>query len=504
NLCVVGDPDQSIYGWRGSDIRNILDFERDFPQARVITLALNYRSTPSILKVADHLIQFNRKRKPKNLLTNNPPGPPVRVITFETGLDEADNIARRIQAGVAAGRHRYRDVAVFLRINALSRVFEQAFVQQRIPYQIVRGLAFFERKENRDVLAYLRLLLNPRDDISFLRIVNEPARGIGKVSLQHLQTYAEPREIGLLEAAGQVDRVPAIKGKAATGLREFTHLMAQLRAHIEDTPEELIRLVLDLSGYRRMLQDSTDPEDADRLANIEELITAAKQFTADDDSRTIGAFLENITLASDLDGWNEEQDCVSVMTLHAAKGLEFPVVFMPAVEQGLLPHERSLKDDELEEERRLAFVGMTRAKQELTLSHSRLREFRGNTLYAVPSMFLEELPEEDIEAIDLSASGAGSGRAMREWRGGGTAADDGWLDAGVVPRSKDKLQTHAATPSGTQRDYAVGTKVQHDTYGTGRVIAVSGYGAMRKVKIRFAAAGERTFLTAKAKLTIVT
>jgi DNA helicase-2/ATP-dependent DNA helicase PcrA len=496
NICVVGDPDQSIYGWRGSDIKNILDFERDFPGARILTLERNYRSTKSILRAASHLIAHNKQRKPKDLITENPVGQPVAVLTFETGLDEAEGIARRIRDAVEGKKRIYRDHAVFLRINALSRALEQAFVRQRVPFQIVKGLAFFERKENRDVLAYLRLLLNPRDDLSFLRIVNEPARGIGKVSLEHLKTYAEPRELSLLAATGEVARLPQIKGKAATGLRDFAQLMRDLTPSLEQPPDEVIRQVLDRSGYRQMLKDSKDAEDQERLANIEEMITAARQFASEDNSRTISDFLENITLASDVDGWDEELDCVSIMTLHSAKGLEFPVVYMAAVEQGLLPHERSLaKESEVEEERRLAFVGMTRAKEELYLCHARLREFRGNTLYAVPSMFLDELPPDGFEALDLSASAGGTPRAIAEWRSGSKVAESGWADAGVTPRF--------AEPKAGDGGYTKGMTVRHAKYGLGKVTEVSGFGAQRKLKVRFKDAGERTFLVSKAKLEIV-
>jgi DNA helicase-2/ATP-dependent DNA helicase PcrA len=504
NLCVVGDPDQSIYGWRGSDIRNILDFERDFPDARVITLDRNYRSTKAILHAASHLIDHNRRRKPKDLFTDNPAGPPVTTLTFETGLDEAEGIARRIAAAVRDGKRAFRDFALFLRINALSRTLEASFLRHRVPYQIVKGLAFFDRKENRDVLAYLRLLLNPRDDLSFLRAVNEPTRGIGKVSLEHLRAYAEPREMSLLEAAGHVSQIPALKGKAAAALRDFAVLMRELGQLRDGAPDEVIRSVLDRSGYRLMLKGSSDEEDQERLANIEELITAAKQFAAEDRSLTIADFLENITLASDVDGWDERQDCVSIMTLHAAKGLEFPVVYMVAVEQGLLPHDRSLaRDEELEEERRLAFVGMTRAKEELYICHARLREFRGQTQYTVPSMFLEELPADGVESVDLSTSGGGTARAMNEWRGGGPAAEAGWEEAGVHYRPGADRGRATDGPAGAGQDYAKGMLVRHETYGQGKVTDVSGYGAMRKVKIRFAKAGERTFLVEKAKLTIV-
>lgn len=499
NLCVVGDPDQSIYKWRGSDIRNILDFERDFPQARVITLGENFRSTKTILQVADHLIAFNKQRKQKTLIPTGPQGEPVKVLQFESAVDEAEQVVQRIRKAVDAGNYNYRDFAIFLRINALSRNLESAFIRARVPFQIVRGLAFFERKENKDILAYLRLLLNPRDDLSFVRAVNEPARGVGKVSLDHLQSYAEPREMNLLGAVRELDKIPAIKGKAATGLRSFAKLLEELQPLLEGPPDEVIQQVIDRSGYRRALQTSGDPEDEERLANIEELITAARQFHAEDSSRTLAEFLENITLASDVDGWDQKQDHVCVMTLHAAKGLEFPVVYMLAMEQGILPHERSLtKDEELEEERRLAFVGITRAKEQLYLTHCRLREFRGQTLYAVPSMFLEELPEGDVQAEDLSASAAQ--RNAASWRTGNWSVSQAWQDTGIPLAKPRKQVTVPAPPPG--KNFGEGVLVQHDVYGIGRITGVLGHGAARKLKIRFSS-GERTFLADKARLAIV-
>jgi DNA helicase-2/ATP-dependent DNA helicase PcrA len=453
------------------------------------------------LHLASRLIAGNRQVLKQDLHTHNAQGQPVTLFTFETGLDEADAVARRIREAVQKRKRLYRDHAVFLRMNALTRVLEQAFVRHGVPFQIVKGLAFFERKENKDVLAYLRLLLNSKDDISFLRAVNEPARGIGKVSLDHLQAYAEPREMGLLAAAEQVAKIPAIKGKAARGLAEFAAIMRDLNQHRDAPPAELINHVLDRSGYRAMLKGSTDTQDQERLANIEELVTAARQFAAEDSGRTVADFLENITLASDVDGWDEQQDCVSVMTLHSSKGLEFPVVYMPVLEQGILPHERSLAhNEEIEEERRLAFVGMTRAMEELYLSHARLRDFRGQTMYAVPSMFLEELDgvsQPWIERVDLSASAAGTSRALDEWRSGSKAAEQGWIDAGVLPRAKKD-----GSPAGGSV-YREGMLVRHETYGHGRVTEVSGHGALRKVKVRFSSSGERTFLVDKAKLAIV-
>jgi ATP-dependent DNA helicase UvrD/PcrA len=501
NLCVVGDPDQSIYKWRGSDIKNILDFERDYPDARVITLDKNYRSTPAILRAADAVIANNRQRKKKILRTDNQEGEPVRALTFDTGLDEANQVAQRIKDAVQAGKYTYRDFAVFVRMNALTRTLESAFIQRGVPFQIVKGLAFFERKENKDVLAYLRLIVNPADNISFLRAVNEPARGIGKVSLDHLQAYAELNQVSLLEAAGQVAKIPAIKGKARDGLREFHRLVGELRGLVESPPEDVIRAVLDKSGYREMLRASADDDDVDRLANVEELITSAKQFAAEDGTRTIRDFLEQITLASDVDSWDERQDCVSVMTLHAAKGLEFPVVYVIAMEQGILPGERSLtKEEDVEEERRVAFVGITRAMKELYLSHARMRDFRGQTLYAIPSMFLEELPDEVVQ-VDLGAHG-GRSPAQDLWRGGPRAATAAWAELGHAPLPP--AVPHTVTSNAGGDGYEKGQIVQHDQYGIGTITEVGGYGALRKVKIRFAVGGEKTFIADKVRLKVVT
>lgn len=508
NLCVVGDPDQSIYKWRGSDIKNILDFERDFSDAKVITLAQNYRSTKAILHAAGTLIDHNKQRKRKELVTDNPAGEPVNVLTFDNGLDEAEGVVLRIKEAVKAGTFKYRDHAIFMRINALTRSLESAFVKHGVPFQIVKGLAFFERKENRDVLAYLRLLANPHDVVSFQRVVNEPTRGIGKASLDKLQGFAADQEIGLLAAAGQVARITAIKGKAATGLRDFHKMMSEMRAKLDLPPHDLVRLVLEKSGYEAMLRDSGDEEDADRLMNVGELVTAAKQFWDEDNTRTITDFLEQITLASDVDGWDEQAEHVSVMTLHASKGLEFPVVYVLAVEQGLLPHERSLaNDEEIEEERRLCFVGMTRAMKELYLCHARLREFRGQLNYCIVSQFIQELPH-DVRFIDPSMSRNVARTAADEWRVKSSAAAKDWADTGVrgfVPPAgrKPNPELKPTIPDAPDTGLAVGVLVQHEEYGLGNVTDVSGFGALRKVRVRFPAYGEKLFAGDKIKLKVV-
>jgi len=507
NLTVVGDPDQSIYKWRGSDIKNILDFERDFPSARVITLNKNYRSTKTILHAASTLIDHNKQRKKKSLVTDNPQGEPVRIITFDNGLDEAEGVVVRIKQAVTAGKFKYRDHAIFMRINALTRSLESAFVKHGVPFQIVKGLAFFDRKENKDVLAYLRLLANPSDTVSFLRVVNEPPRGIGKVSLDKLVSIAAEREMTLMDVAGQVAKITDIKGKASTGLRDFHKLMTELRARLDLPPQDLIRLVLDKTGYAMNLRESGDEDDAERLANVEELVTAAKQFHDTSPESTITDFLEQITLASDVDGWDEQADHVSVMTLHASKGLEFPVVYVMAVEEGLLPHERSMgREDEIEEERRLCFVGMTRAMKELYLCHARLREFRGQMNYAIESSFLRELPRDGIERLDPSMSRNVARTAADEWRAkAGNAASD-WADTGArpfIPPVKRHTDIKPTIPDGADTGLAIGVLVQHEEFNIGTVTDVSGFGAMRRVKIRFPGHGEKTFIADKVKLKVV-
>jgi len=500
NLCVVGDPDQSIYGWRGSDIKNILDFERDFPATRVVMLGKNFRSTPAILNAAGRLIEHNKRRKKKPLETDNPRGQPVRVLTFDSGLDEADQVVAQIKEAVAQKRYAYKDVAVFVRMNALTRSLESAFIKHAVPFQIVKGVAYFERKENKDILAYLRLLLNPNDDLSFQRVVNEPARGVGKVSLEHLQDFAASREMPLMSACAQAAAIPAIKGKAAGGLKQFQQLMSELRGFLDLPADQVISQVINRSGYRDMLNSSGDPEDADRLANIEELVTAARQFVGEDPSRTISDFLEHITLSSDVDGWNDSQNCVSVMTLHSSKGLEFPIVFILAVEEGILPHERSLResdDGEKEEERRLLFVGMTRAMKELSLCHSRLREFRGQAIYAIPSGFLNELPQEEVEHQEMSRH-AGRVPAHDYYRGGSAVVESAWKETGVPARGPV-----IAVGATVHAEYSVGQVVQHESYGIGLIADVSGFGALRKIKIRFSAHGLKTFIADKVKLKVV-
>ncbi len=486
----------SIYRFRGSDIRNILNFERDFPHARVIKLNVNYRSTPNIIDAASRLIANNTQRKPLDLRTDNASGAKVSDVLYETGQEEAEGIARHIRDAVGAGRRAYRDFAILLRMNALTRGLELAFNQHRVPYQIVRGLAFYDRKEVRDLLAYLRLVANPNDSVSFERAIAVPSRGVGEKTLEAVIQYAHTNEMSLVGACNRAEFIPGLKPRQTKPLREFGELIRGLQELAEAAPDEIIRQALVRSGYEKMLKDSGEDEDAARLENVQELITAAHQLHQNENVHTLQMFLESVALTGDLDGWAEDKDCVSVMTLHASKGLEFPVVIMAAVEQGILPHERSLqKPEELEEERRLAFVGITRAKEEMMLTRARMREFRGQTLYTVPSLFLGEIPPHLMESIDRSSS-ASLRKPADTFRSGGPAAREAWEEIGLPP---------VAIPSPREGDngLAVGAKVRHEQYGVGEVTELTGHGGTRTAKVRFPQYGIIAFRLQFAKLEIV-
>ena len=552
NLAVTGDPDQSIYGWRGANLNNILEFEKDFPKVQVVRLEQNYRSTQRILRVADQLITHNRRRKHKSLFTENAEGSQVRLVKYLNNRVEAESIAARIASEVGAGRRRPRDYAIFYRTNALSRNLEFALREYAIPYQMVHGLEFYQRKEIKDVLAYLHLLNNPRDRVALTRIINTPARGIGKSSITRLEQYATQRGKSMLDAAREAGLIDGLTKRAAVAVARFVTTIDRLALARSGAVEDVIRAVLDETGYRAMLVDSDDTDDQERLANVEELLTAAREF----DERNPGSdqlenFLEQACLVNDTDAWEVDDDRVTLMTMHAAKGLEFPVVFVIAVEEGILPHERSREDGAaLEEERRLLFVGITRARAELQLSLARQREFRGQSRYAVPSQFLMELPREelemterlfpeqvrpqfspegierlaemqgiaDLDSVELEIlNGLAPGEAMAAMQQMMAEAAASGLAANREPNPAfregppPRLTTAAAlaeteTASGDRPATVVrpptnpdlflqGMLVQHPEYGLGKILAASGTGVKRSVTVAFVSgAGQKKFL----------
>lgn len=533
NLAATGDPDQSIYGWRGADINNILQFENDFPQVKVVRLEQNYRSTQSVLRVADQLIRCNLRRKPKALFTDNGPGRPVRLTQYATQDEEARRIAETIAAEVAAGRRRPRDFAVFYRINALSRSIERAMHEAGVPYQMIRGQEFYQRKEIKDVLAYCQLANNPRDDQAALRAINTPPRGIGRKSIDRLAEHAYVRGTCLMDAVRDASHVEGLQPRAVKLVLGFAKLVERLGEISAAPVEEILGTILAETRYRELLAESESEDDLNRLANIEELLTDARQF----DERNSGGgqlelYLENAWLVNETDDWESDTDKTTLMTLHAAKGLEFPCVFIVAVEQGLLPHERSINDQEqMEEERRLAFVGITRAKEELQLSYAAYRDFRGQRRLTVPSPFLLEIPREELEMVGVGAeswypadwddfddSGSteqGFDEHVDDHHDDSQQADGDWAHAENAP-TKDKpawkqipALTTAAKLAGVDSGelprvspdvFVQDMAVVHPEHGPGKIVALSGSGKNRRATVRFAVAGERRFVLAHSPL----
>jgi DNA helicase-2/ATP-dependent DNA helicase PcrA len=554
NLAVTGDPDQSIYGWRGANLSNILDFEHDYPNVKIVRLEQNYRSTKRILRVADRLISFNKRRKLKSLFTDNAEGRPVRLIFHPTQRDEAEQIASYIETEVRAGRRRPRDFAVFYRTNALSRALEFALREFSIPYQMVNGLEFYQRKEIKDVVAYLHLLNNPRDNVAFTRIINTPPRGIGRGTIAKLQIHAAQRGLSLLAAAREAGLIEGLNKKAAVTVAKFVAFFDHLTLSATAPVEEIIGHVLADSGYHDFLKQSEDEDDQERLANIEELLTAAREFDEMHPATgALEAFLEQAALVNDTDAWEVEDDRVMLMTVHAAKGLEFPVVFMIALEEGIFPHERSRnEEDQLEEERRLLFVGITRAREELHLSRACYRHYRGQFRPTVPSAFLMELPQEELDFQQPKAAAAvdqALSAAMSDIHSESQHTDDGIdfdpHDLEFAPRpslpvsSEENRADFPVTLSSEQGEGVVaappfrlttaaelasrnaeaalsgpipaekispevfhqGMVVQHPIYGLGKIVALSGGGAKRKATVMFASgAGEKHFLLAHSPL----
>jgi ATP-dependent DNA helicase UvrD/PcrA len=467
NLMVVGDPDQSIYAFRGADIRNILEFERDFPETRVIPLEQNYRSTNTILRAANSVIANNRERKEKNLWSELGEGLPVHAIEVEDEHAEARFVAAEIAALVEEG-YSADEIAIFYRTNAQSRVLEDVLVRQGIAYQVIGGPRFYERAEVKDLIAYLQVLDNPFDAVSLQRIANRPRRGIGDASLARLRAYADGRGISLFEALAYPEEagIGAAPLKAVSSLRT---VLVSLQAAAQDLPvPDLIEAVLDRSGYREALEAERTIEAQGRLENLQELVGVGREYLQQTQEPSLSGFLQEISLYSDQDAIRGEQSLVTLMTIHNAKGLEFKAVFVISMEEGIFPHVRSIEEQGVEEERRLAYVGMTRAEQRLVLTHATSRSLWGNRTFNLPSRFLDELPEEGVVVERLRPA---------SWSGYG-ARD-------VTPR--DNLP-----------DLSTGDSVRHGTLGEGVVVRVEPGGV---VTVRFADDGaERRLMLEYAPL----
>jgi DNA helicase-2/ATP-dependent DNA helicase PcrA len=492
NLCATGDPDQSIYGWRGAELSNILDFEEDFPDAKVVRLEKNYRSTQTILAAADSVIRHNRRRKHKDLYTDNPAGDPVRIVETDDAEAEAASIVRRIGELKGAGLA-YRDIAVFVRTGAQTRALEDGLRRARppVPYEVVRGTSFYERREVRDIVAYLQVLHNPHDEMNLRRIIHAPSRGIGEKSVETLRAWATQEGLSLFDTLPHVAGIPDLLPRARAALARFRELLDHLAAEPRDSMHRLLTAVIRDSGYEDALREA---DEHDRLENLGELVTLGANFdrtaaqAADDEAlpRGLEGFLEAVNLSSDQDAYDASADRVPLMTLHAAKGLEFPAVFIAGCENGLLPHLLHREDEsEYEEERRLFFVGMTRAKQHLCLTHARFRRIRGRLERQTASPFLFEIPREAVKSVDEC-----TGTAPRPFGEGGD-------DLGYRAPGHDRvIRPEADAKTGL----AVGERVQHPTYGRGRVARFETQGGRRMVRVRFNTVGEKLLDPQYAKL----
>lgn len=482
NLCVVGDSDQSIYRWRGADIKNILSFENDYPSAHVVLLEQNYRSTQSILQAANSVIENNTGRKPKKLWTDNTSG--AKLFYYEAATEQYEGlyIADNIEQYIQSDKFHYRDVAVLYRTNAQSRAIEETFLKANIPYQIVGGTKFYDRKEIKDMLAYLRLIANPDDDLSFARVVNEPKRGVGKTSLEKLQVYAATHNISLYTAVQEVD-FAGVSGKAAKSLADFGAMIKRWTQQQEFlTATDMVEEVLKQTGYETMLLNERSIEAQSRLENLEEFKTVTKQFEKGSEDKTLISFLTDLALVADIDRVDDDpfaDDKVTLMTLHAAKGLEFPIVFLAGMEENVFPHSRSIIDEEeMEEERRLAYVGITRAEQILHLSHAKMRTIYGKTNLNPASRFIHEIPDELLDGMEEAKE------TMFGMRNKKTTASPSFASP---PKPSVKKAAKQTTTGGERVAWQVGDKASHKKWGKGTVVKVTGSGEAMELDIAFPA-----------------
>jgi len=483
NLCVVGDADQGVYSWRGATIKNLTDFERDFPDASVLLMEQNYRSTQSILSIANALIEHNTDRKPKSLWTQIAGGELAVRYRAENEHEEAMFVAEEVERLVEAEGYRYRDVAIFYRTNAQSRVLEDVFMRVGLPYRIVGGVRFYARREVKDILAYLRLLVNPQDLISARRVINTPKRGIGDQTVAAVEAYSRDEDIPFLEACRRAEEITMLNARATGAVKAFVRIIDGLLERLAEGagPARLVEAVAEDSGYFAELEADRSVESDGRIENIREFGGGAAEFEAREPEGSVSDFLEQVALVSDQDEYDEDASTVTMMTLHTAKGLEFPVVFMVGMEDGVFPHFRSMGDTEaLEEERRLAYVGVTRARERLYLCHAWSRALFGSVSYNPPSRFLGEVPEDLVRLLENEKDSSGR-RGKRV------------SSAPVVSGVK------AHTPV----QVSPGDTVLHEKWGEGVVLTISGSGGDAQARISFQDTGEKLLILAYAPLKLV-
>jgi DNA helicase II / ATP-dependent DNA helicase PcrA len=504
NVCVVGDSDQSIYQFRGADVRNILEFEEVFPDATVVVLEQNYRSTQTILDAANSVIANNLGRKPKELWTDQVGGEQIIRYQGEDEVDEAHWVARRISRLHADEHRRWGEIAVFYRTNAQSRALEDALVRLGVPYKVIGGTRFYDRREVRDVLAYLRSVVNPQDEVSLKRILNVPKRGIGDSTVARLDAWAASRGVGFVDALRRADDT-GVGPRAVRAIEAFLELHDELASQVESGPGTVLEAICERSGYVAELQAEHTVEADGRLENLSELVGVARGF------ETVDEFLEQVGLVADSDQIDGDESQVVLMTLHTAKGLEYPVVFLVGMEDGVFPHLRSIGEpDQLEEERRLAYVGITRARERLYVTHAWSRMLHGSSQYNPPSRFLDEIPralladDEESRSTRRRSSGSGSFGSGEGFRSGGGSFGSGrgdGIDAGRDRMVSQALQPRGPVPSGAhQLGLRAGDDVRHQKWGEGVVLDVRGEGDRAEATVRFPGIGEKQLLLSWAPL----
>ena len=495
NICVVGDADQSIYGWRGADIKNILDFEKDYPAAKVIKLEQNYRSTQMILDAANAVIENNSSRRPKQLWTDNPEGEPIGLFVADDERQEARYVAETIVRLNTVFNVSYGDLAILYRTNAQSRVLEESLMKSAIPYTMVGGLKFYDRKEIKDIIAYLRVIFNPNDDLSLQRILNVPRRGIGDTTVSKLLAAARDNEMSLFDVISNPDLAEGLTARVRKPLENLAELIfAWIGAMSEIPVVDLVDRVIKESGYWAELEGSDDPQDEARLENLKEFVSVAKDFALGELEETLENFLSQVALVSDIDQAELGESRVTLMTLHSAKGLEFPVVFMAGMEEGLFPHSRTLmNEEEIEEERRICYVGITRARRKLYLSHARSRNVFGRNVNYPASRFLEEIPPSMLERVGVKVAprhlqGAVTmSRPISPLRSAPTVMQGAKLPPTVVaPRSAVKAEASV--------EWKTADKVQHGKWGAGTIVGIRGVGENMELSIAFPGQGVKHLL----------
>lgn len=491
NLCVVGDSDQSIYKWRGADIANILSFEKDYPRATVILLEQNYRSTKKILLAANKVIENNMNRKAKNLWTENPEGNKLVYYRADSEQGEAQFVAGKIKELTREGK-KLSDIAILYRTNAQSRVMEEVLLKSNIEYAIVGGIKFYDRKEIKDMLGYLRLISNPDDDISLQRVINVPKRGIGSTSVDKIANFAAMHDISLYQALDSVELI-GLSPKITKAAREFHDLIrnyTNMQEFLSVT--ELVEEVLEKSGYREMLKAEKSLEAQSRLENLEEFLSVTKNFEEANEDKSLVAFLTDLALVADIDSLDDEGekvDSITLMTLHSAKGLEFPVVFLIGLEEGVFPHSRSLMEEaEMEEERRLAYVGITRAEQSLFITNAQMRTLFGRTNMNPASRFIAEIPEDLIEGVEpekrMNTPFGSGGRRSFGSSSSSFASPKSSFSTPATPR-KPVMRPVSASSGGEEVGWKVGDKAEHGKWGIGTVVSVKGQGEGIELDIAF-------------------